>query len=130
MSLTSAVDNLKSEAEQFFEAIAADVSAWAGDVETVVVDDAKVAWIALYPVLTAVGPAQWKILQGLVATASKDLAADDFTGVVQDVLAQAAAAELAWSRTLELFRRTLNIGEHCRCWLTSDLNLKPLTLAN
>lgn len=99
-SVPSALSTLQSEAEQFFGAIVTDVKAWAGDVETVVVDDAKVAWLALWPILSAVGPAQWKILQGLVDTVSKDIAADDYTGLVQGVLAQAVTAELAWVTVL------------------------------
>lgn len=100
MTIASAVENLETEAVQFFKAVGNDVKTWAGGVETVVVDDAKVAWLALWPILSAIGPSQWKILQGLVNTANKDIAADDYTTLVQDVLTQAAAAELAWVSTL------------------------------
>lgn len=93
---TSAVSTVIADAEGFFEAIGADVKTWAGDIETVVVDDAKVAWLALWPVLSSIGPAQWKIVQGLLATVNADIAEDDYGAIVNDVVAQAAAAELSW----------------------------------
>lgn len=103
----SFVASLENEAVQFFEAVGSDVKAWAGGVETIVVDDAKVAWLALWPIISAIGPTQWKILQGLVNTVNADLAQDDYAGLVQGVVAQAAAAELDW--VMQLSTATLTV---------------------
>ena len=107
---TSAVASLPSQAEQFFTAVLTDVKAWAGDIETVVVDDAKVGWLAIQPVLAAVGPSQWKILQGLVATVNQDLAEDDYAGIVQDVARQAATQELSWVASMPLALLTVIVA--------------------
>ena len=92
----SAVTTIVQDGEAFLAGVVTDVKTWIGDIETVVVDDAKVAWLALQPILTAIGPQQWTILQGLLNTVSKDLAADDYAGLMADVVAQASAAEIAW----------------------------------
>lgn len=82
--------------ETFGEEVASDVVAWATNTETLIVDDAKVAWTALKPIFTGISGAQWVILQGLVATANKDVASNDYGDLVTDVANQASAQELAW----------------------------------
>lgn len=107
--MTSAVASLLSAGEQFFKAVVTDVKDWAGDVETIVVDDAKVGWLALQPILTAIGPGQWVILQDLVSTANTDLAADDYAGIVTDVLSRAVTDETKFLVNLSLSTLTVMV---------------------
>jgi len=97
MSILEAIERaFLTPLEKFGKDVETEVVAWVSAEETALVDDAKVAWTALAPVLTKIGPSQWVILQGLVATARADVADGDYGTLVTDVLNQATAKELAW----------------------------------
>lgn len=97
MSILETIEKLLlTPVEKFGKDVEMVVVAWVRAEETALVDDAKVAWTALSPVLTKIRPSQWVILQGLVATAQADVADGDYGTLVTDVLNQAAAKELAW----------------------------------
>ena len=82
--------------EAFVSTVKTDVETWVKQEEALVVEEAKVAWAVIKPILTGIGPSQWAILQGLVQTAAKDAAAGDYTAIAGAVIAQATTAELAW----------------------------------
>lgn len=86
--------------DSWLQKVGGEISTWFTDEKDAIVDDADVAWTVLKPIFTGIGPSQWVILQGLVATASADVADGDYGDLVTDVLNQAAAKELAWVSAL------------------------------
>lgn len=111
MSVLSTIEGLfVTPVDKFVHAVATDVEGWIKAEETLVVDDAKVAWTAIGSILTKIGPSQWVIVEGLVATAQADVADGDYANLVTDVLNQAAAKELAWVAGLGTATLTVILG--------------------
>ena len=100
MGILTDIENLfepaEAEVKSFVETVATDVTAWAKAEETFLKAEADIAWAAIKPILTGIGPAEWSILQGLIQTAAKDAAEGDYTGIATDVIAQATTAETAF----------------------------------
>lgn len=75
------------------------VKVW-GDLEQIAENEATAVAKLFTGLATQLLPAQWSILQELVATANKDVQNGDYADLVTDVLNQAEALEIAWVSTL------------------------------
>lgn len=91
--VTSAVATVESGIENFFSAIGTDMKDFFGGIATVAIADAKIAYLAFWAILKMMSAQQIVIFKDLVSTASTDLAADDYLGIVQDVIARAKTDE-------------------------------------
>lgn len=75
------------------------VKVW-GDLEQIAENEVTAVVKLFTGLATQLLPAQWSILQELVATANKDVQNGDYADLVTDVLNQAEALEIAWVSTL------------------------------
>lgn len=66
-------------------------TAW-GEVETLVVDDALVAWNAIKTIWLKLAPAEWVTIQGLIKEALADVQDGDFADIESAVLMKAEAS--------------------------------------
>jgi hypothetical protein len=104
----------------FAKGAAAALGAWVkGDVE-IVVADADAAWAKLLPIITAIPPSQYAILQGLVAKATADAASGDYTAIAADVMTEATRQELTW---------VMNLGQGLLGIIVAFLAYKPTPAA-
>lgn len=69
-----------------------DIEAAWGPLETLVVDDAKVAWTAIKNIWLKLGPAEWVQIQGFVTEALKDVTTGDFGDIETSILSKAEAS--------------------------------------
>ncbi len=100
MTIESAVTADISDVEGFFAGIGTDMKGFFGGIATVAIADAKIAYLAFWAILKMMTAQQIVIFKDLVATASTDLAADDYLGVVNDVIARAKTDETQFILTL------------------------------
>lgn len=90
---TSAVATVESGVENFFSAIGTDMKDFFGGIATVAIADAKIAYLAFWSILKMMSAQQIVIFKDLVSTANADLAADDYLGIVNDIIARAKTDE-------------------------------------